>query len=297
MRVRREPVIGSDDDVGLREEPPGLQRVLDAADAGVHERQRLERQLGADPLGVRGSVGIVQPHEGDVRTDLGQPEFEVGVDRVLILRIVGIRMRGRGAEDRGHTRGKLRRSRELVVDDAAGRHRVIQQVRGSARPAADCEQRLPRGSKDLAERGCRQQRTFRALDGFQIRAIARVEPLRGIRLGDVDVVAHQAVRLRIRAGHKRRGVDARHRGKHGVMSGKDHAALSQPEQARHDGRRHVVGPKTVNDDHQMRAWRLLGGRPGNRKRNGDCGKHPLHRNVAILRQARVDPAVPRSTCK
>ena len=58
--MRREPVVGRDDDVGAIKEPLRLQRVLDAPDARVDEDQRDCRvRIGADAARVRGSIRIV----------------------------------------------------------------------------------------------------------------------------------------------------------------------------------------------------------------------------------------------
>ena len=128
----------------------------------------LTRELGADAAGVRGAVRIVQPHEGDVGMDLVEPQRQVGVDGVTVLRVVRRRMRRRGTEPRRGADRQVRREGELGMHGRAAAGRVIEHERRSARPAADHEH-LPAGSlEDFAERRRRQQRAVGAFGGFEV---------------------------------------------------------------------------------------------------------------------------------
>src|SRR4029077_9337966 len=116
---------------------------------------------------------------------------------------------------------------------------------------ADAEKLAAALLQDLAERGGGEQLSFRSLDGFQVFALAGVDPPCRIDRWNVDRVAEQTVRLGIRAGDHRRRVDARDRRKNRVMRGKDNAPLPKPIERRHDLARHVIGTKTVDDDNEL----------------------------------------------
>ena len=140
--MRRETMIGGDDDVRAIERASRTQRVFDAADLGVDEGQRFARRRRADPLRVRGGVGIVEPHQRDIRVQLVEPDGQIGVDGAAILGAVGQwRVRGGGPSARGTCAPKFRRAREVVMNDRAGADRMVQQERRrrsfpSRRPAA-----------------------------------------------------------------------------------------------------------------------------------------------------------------
>jgi len=99
-------VIRRDEDVRAIEQAFRAQFVLDPPNARVDQRERFQRQLGADAVGVRGTVRVVQPHERDVGMDLAEPQLEIGVDGVLVLRVVRRGMRGHRAEHHRGTRAK-----------------------------------------------------------------------------------------------------------------------------------------------------------------------------------------------
>ena len=196
-------MIGGDEDVHTIEQPAGLQRVFDAADAGIHQRQRLQSQLRADPVGVRRPVGIVEPHERHVGMQVVEPHLEVGIDRIPVLRIVRCRVRWRCAKRGRDLDRQVRWLGVGIVDDAAGGHGVIQHVGRSARSAADHEERSARRLEEFAQRRRGEQTAFRALDRFEIRTLAGVQPLGRIDLRAVEHVAHQPMAFGIGAGHER----------------------------------------------------------------------------------------------
>ena len=174
-RVRREPVVGCHDDVGLAETALCAQRVLDPPDTRVHQGQRLACQGGADPVGVCRAVRIVEPHERHVGGELVDAELQVGVDGALVPRVVRRRCRRRGPERGEDARAQFRRQSVVVVDNCAVAGRVVEQQRGARRARADAKQLFPRSAQDFTERRCGQELPLGARDRLEVGALARVE--------------------------------------------------------------------------------------------------------------------------
>ncbi len=219
-------MVGRDPDVPALAESCGGERILHAANLGVDVPEHVDRGRIADALRVRRRVQRTKPEDGDRRGHFRQADLQERGDCEPVARWRRP-VAGRRVAEHLHLVAERLRDREVGMEHSAACDGRIVQLRQSTRPRTDDEHPVAGRLQHLAERGRREEASLSVGNPRQGLAIRRVQEPERIDAREIHAVAHQPVRLRVRAGCNRRSVDARHRGVHRVMPGEHDTAPAE----------------------------------------------------------------------